>query len=36
MTDAELYRIWQAQQLMREAGYVPDADGNWHPAPEED
>lgn len=31
VSDAEAYRLYQAEQLMREAGFVPSADGTWHP-----
>ena len=29
--DADLYRLNQAEELMREAGFAPDANGHWHP-----
>ena len=29
-SDAEKYRFWQAENLLREAGFVPHADGTWH------
>jgi len=28
--DAHGYRLLQAEQLLREAGYVEGPDGNWH------
>ena len=32
MTDAERYRLQQAEELLREAGFEPDEHGNWHPS----
>lgn len=31
-TPAQLFRLKQAEQLLRESGFVRDEDGNWHPA----
>ena len=28
---AERERLQQAEEMLREAGFEPDADGNWHP-----
>lgn len=30
-SDAEKYRLQQAEQLLRDAGFVEHADGSWHP-----
>ena len=29
--DADLYRLSQAEALLREAGFAPDEHGRWHP-----
>jgi YD repeat-containing protein len=34
--DAHAYRVMQTEALMREAGYVPDSQGQWHPADDDD
>lgn len=31
-SDADKWRLMQARELLREAGYVEAADGTWHPA----
>jgi hypothetical protein len=33
--DAAAQREAQAEQMLREAGFAPDEDGNWHPIDEE-
>jgi hypothetical protein len=30
VTNADQYRLAQAEELLREDGYVPHADGTWH------
>jgi len=31
---AESYRLWQAEQWLREVGYIRRPDGSWHPVEE--
>jgi hypothetical protein len=33
LSDAERNRLMQAEELLRELGYLPHADGTWHPGP---
>ena len=34
LPDAEKHRLMQAEELLREAGFVEHDDGTWHPADE--
>ncbi len=32
LSEAEKYRLVQAERVLREAGFVPHSDGTWHSA----